>query len=330
MGSRFAQTNIEIGAMAKKSRKKITYKIKRNQSDWALSKLMEDQMGLWLADSFEQYEKEQENIRTNSWAVGNDDNDDNLARFFDLIYHFVDDIPENDYSFDVYGRYFEALQALADIENTYRVIERTIDFDINLLEKLKRLEKDFKLGGPVRRILTDQEFNHLQSISDDARLFELDFNAPRNDLFHLLLRADRSIQDHEAISDDVLPKLKKIQRLRSSGRPRKYSTKLLIILLAEVFEKFNKLGHNAGIKEKEDFKYGEEAYSSPFWAFMKDYFNVIGINTEFKTEYEMAGYAKEILTHWRRNRKKFHRINKGSYYAEEVAEIIRNIDKYIK
>ena len=316
--------------MAKKSRKKITYQIKRSQSDWALSKVMEDQIGLWLADSYDQYEKEKENERTSPGYIGIDHEDEQLSRFFDLIYHFVDYIPVRNFSFAVYGPCYEALQNLASIEHTYRVIERTIDFDINLSVKLKELEKDIKSGGPVRRILTDQEFNHLQSISADARLFELDFNAPRNDLFHLLLRADRSIQDHEAISDDVLPKLKKIQRLRSSGRPRKYSTKLLIILLAEVFEKFNKLGHNAGIKEKEDFKYGEEAYSSPFWAFMKDYFNVIGINTEFKTEYEMAGYAKEILTHWRRNRKKFHRINKGSYYAEEVAEIIINIDKYIK
>ena len=166
--------------------------------------------------------------------------------------------------------------------------------------------------------------------ASDARLFELDFNAPRNDLFHLLLRADRSIRNHEPISDDVLTKLENIQRLRSSGRPRKYSTKLLIILLAEVFENSNKLGHNAEIKEKENFKHGEEAYFSPFWEFMKEYFDVIGINTEFKTEYEMAGYAKEILTPWRRNRKKFKRINKGSYSGEEVAEIIRNIDKYIK
>ena len=99
--------------MAKKPRKQITYKIKRSKSDWALAKLIGDQIGIWLADSYEQYEKEKEDERTSPGYIGIDHENEQLSRFFDLIYHFVDDIPATKFSFSVDGRYYEALQNLA-------------------------------------------------------------------------------------------------------------------------------------------------------------------------------------------------------------------------
>ena len=109
MGSRFAQTNIEIGAMAKNPRKKITYKIKSSKSDWALAKLIDDQMGLWVAGGYEPCETKNEDERTSPKIIGRDHKKEHLSRFFYLIYHFVYDIQKTDYSFDVYGRYYKAM-----------------------------------------------------------------------------------------------------------------------------------------------------------------------------------------------------------------------------
>ncbi len=158
----------------------------------------------------------------------------------------------------------------------------------------------------------------------------MDSNAPRNDLFHLLLKADRSIQDHEAVSADVLTKLNNFQRLRSSGAPRKYSKKLLVILLAEAFEEFNQFERKASIHHKGKFERFGEKYDSFFWRFMKRYLCVVGISAEFYADNKMADSVRKILKSWRGNRNRFRRIIKGDYSKEAVSEIIKNIDKYIK
>ena len=63
---------------------------------------------------------------------------------------------------------------------------------------------------------------------------------------------------------------------------------------------------------------------------MKRYLSVIGISAEFYADNKMADSVRKILKSWRGNRNKFRRIIKGDYSKEEVSEIIKNIDKYIK
>lgn len=304
----------------------IKYKGEPGKDAWTAAKLIKDQQGLWIADDYAEYEKQRDALKCDPMAYSDHYENERFNRYIELLYHFVPDDMLDEYSFGPSGRHSELMDTLADIENAYKVIERSIDFRINISKNIRKLTRKSKSPRKLDRLLTDEEFKHLQSLQSDVSEFETNFDTPRDDLFYLALEVDRCIQKGEEPPVEYLRKLKSYQARRRAGQPRKYAFKLLIINLAEVFERDNGFGHVSVIHESKDRRSPKACYSH-FLDFMKDYLDLIGTERTFGTGYKTASYAKKILEGWSSNRAAFRGGLIRGNSAEDIAKMLEAIEK---
>lgn len=290
---------------------------------WTVAKLISGDQGLFWAAGLERHlEQEQQRREMPGWN-NVDLGEKHLRSFEHLLGHLlnweetsIDEIP------DPYWEQMEILERMSDIANNSWVIERVLDFSIEISKRIEKLSRRQSKRISHAPVLSDEEYNSVRSINFDVEEFHYNEDQ-RSDIFSLFEKVERRIRDGDRPKDDDVHALKQISKLRPAGRSKVYAFRYLIIALAELFETENEFGERARITlvtNHADPEYPEdiddealteeqlaavepinkpELFASPFKDFVEDYATTIGWDLRSENPSETWSNARQILRNWK-------------------------------
>lgn len=294
-------------------------------NNYTLAKIFEAHRWLWLSDSYERYERNAEELRNGGQNYFGDPEEQNARKFLPLLFLVLshDDIDvEHQWQLDRY------LQRLADIENTYNVLNRSLDFEVKLGNSLKQVLAKPRSATAKRNLLSDEQFKHVASILFSVRNWgEETYSADgATSFWQTIYDAQREINENGSISATNRRDLEKLNRVKTN-RDRRYSRLVLFVLLAEFFDDFSAPDYETNISEAhvfEDYdpktfkkiRSARTYFDSPFARFVSAFYVLAKVRIDFEPSQERLTAIKNDA--WIAASRKS--CSPGSVYAREVEE----------
>jgi len=269
-----------------------------HMSNFVLSRIFEAHQWLWAADSYSRYEERQDSLRSGAGFFDVDPEIANTERFRFLL-PFVISAEKLEAAYRC--EYDVHLERLADIENTYRVFKRSIDFEVKLGNSLKRVLAKPRKAGPTRHLLSSDEFSHVKDIISSVREWEIESPSFEGGLsfWETLYLAQKEIEESGRVSEASRAALQRLNEMKPKNS-RLYARPLLFILLAEFFDDFSCDELETSIsdcstedewnaKTVEKIKTGRKYFASPFARFLAEFYAFIEVDLD-------GEISKEVIT----------------------------------
>ena len=260
-------------------------------NNFTLAKIFEAHRLLWLADSYERYEQNAEELRTGGqYYLG--DPEGQYARKFRPLLPLVLSCKDMDVKYQWQLDHY--LQRLVDIETTYSVFNRSVDFEVKLGNSLKHVLAKPRGGSVKRNLLSDEQFRHVASTLFSVTNWSEETYSSNGatSFWQTIYDAQREINEDGIISATSRRDLEKLNRAKSN-RDRHYSRLVLFVLLAEFFDDFSDTEFETNISEAHTFedydpntskkiRSSRTYFDSPFARFVSAFYVTANVRRDFE------------------------------------------------
>lgn len=271
-------------------------------NDFVFNQIFKAHRWLWIAASYSRYEEEQTSLRSGCHNFDPDPEGIHAKRFRYLL-PFV--LSHDDLNVDYQCQHDELLERLVDIENTYLVFKRSIDFDVALGNNLRRVLAYPRKPGPKRDLLSEVQYANVADIFSSIGEWE-DKPETAGDgpsMWATLLQAQREIDESGRVSLESRGALESLNAAKPN-RKKTYARQVLLILLAEFFDDFSDQALETNISdccsdEEWDAKTGEKVkdarkrYDSPFARFLTEFYALVGVETDAEPSEECISSLRQ-------------------------------------
>ncbi|MEP3784146.1 hypothetical protein [Ascidiaceihabitans sp.] len=271
-------------------------------SNYTLAKIFDAHRWLWLADSFERYEQNAEELRTGGYNYIGDPEEQYAKKFHPLL-RLV--LSHEGFHVEHRCEHDHFLQRLADIENTYNVFNRSLDFEVKLGNSLRYVLAKPRNVAAKRNLLSDEQFKHISKTLSSVENWE-DNACPHDSavsFWQILYLAQSEINQNGSISEGSRRGLENLNRVKSN-RDRHYGRLVLFILLAEFFDDFSRTEYKTNISEAhiaEDFcpqtskkiRSRRTFFDSPFARFVSAFYVTANVQRDFEPTKERITAIKK-------------------------------------
>lgn len=264
-------------------------------NNYTLAKIFDAHRWLWLADSYERYEQNVEELRNGCQNYLGDPEEQNARKFLPLlplVLSCEDMDVEYQWQLDHY------LQRLADIENTYNVFSRSLDFEVKLGNSLKNVLAKPRSASTNRSLLSDEQFKHVASTLFSVKNWSEETRSSdgATSFWQVIYDAQREINEYGGIAATSRRDLEKLNRVKSN-RDRRYGRLMLFVLLAEFFDDFSDVEYETNISEAHVFeeydtktfkkiRSARTYFDSPFARFVSAFYVTANVRRDFEPTQE--------------------------------------------
>jgi len=284
-------------------------------TEFIFNQIFKGHQWLWIADSFSRYEREQDNLRANPSEASFDQESYHSDRFRFLLPMVLSNA---DLDVEFRCQHDEVLLRLAEIENTFNVFRRSIDFDVSLGNSLKRVLAKPRKPGPRRDLLSKEQFAHVADVISSIDQWEgnLESAGDVGSLWTTLYRAQCEIYETGHVSLDSRVALNSLNTAKPN-RKRTYARPLLTLLLAEFFDDFSgtdvatnisdcSVAEEYDAKTEKVVKEARAYFDSPFARFVVHFHELVDLgdsltpNSKLKSSFDTKAKAKaeEVASRW--------------------------------
>jgi len=253
-------------------------------TDFIFTQIFKAHKWLWIADSFSRHQLEHQKLRKRPDKTWLDHEEVHANRFRFLLPHILS---EADLNTKYRCEHDELLERLVDIENTYNVFKRSIDFDVKLGNSLKYVLVKPRKPGPRRDLLSAEQYEHVANIisSIDQWEDELESVCDGPSLWTTIYQAQSEIYKTGQVSQESRTALESLNAAKPK-RKKTYARPLLALLLAEFFDDFSSDGIETNISDRslpeeydaksaEITQHAQAFFDSPFARFVANFHEFI-------------------------------------------------------
>ena len=150
-------------------------------TDFVFTQIFKAHKWLWIADSFSRHQLEHQKLRKRpdkTWL----DHEEVHADRFRFLLPFI--LSKGDLNTKHRCEHDELLERLVDIENTYNVFKRSIDFDVKLGNSLKHVLVKPRKPGPRRDLLSEEQYVDVANIISSIDEWEDELDVRRQSFWN--------------------------------------------------------------------------------------------------------------------------------------------------
>lgn len=224
----------------------------------AFSKVFVNHGLLLLAKGFDEYERDQEAMRSGFWMHESTPSDadildgnwhffENLIDISDFYGEPVDERLEN---FACEKQVYKIFHRIDEIWDIYEIFLKSIDFEPVRSSDIRAVLLTDKKGKPIPDLLDQVQVDHLSELNSSIQHWVFGGQDDRWSLWEAFLFVQSEIEKSQKLSEQSIEVLEEILEIRSHAkRPRAYAPAVLVILLAELFEDYGDFGDVATYNE---------------------------------------------------------------------------------
>ncbi|MBL4805801.1 MAG: hypothetical protein JKY31_00750 [Rhodobacteraceae bacterium] len=280
----------------------------------SVSRLVYDFGALILEPSYTRYQQDQMYMKKRRSLTADDASTKNLKRFrplLNLTGLFADSLEQ------AMSISSDELQELSYIDDVLSALSRTIDVDLDVKKFFNTLNRKFKdsnlLYAPLnsKRILSEQTLKNCNSIQSMLREFpNVDEDDPASvmfdiNIYQVLIDAEKYFRERGIVHSATYEYLKSYQERKGAGRPRLYIKIMLVVMLAEFFEKYSPLNAKAVIHDFSTdtdkdingkiLRYRKPAYDSAFAKLLVEFSQISNFVDQISHEtHELDQYRRYL------------------------------------